>query len=539
MIKENWKLHINGRGTPVSSIIDKFWATRGVVNPETFLKPVGNIYPYTAFKNIEKAGQVFINHMRNNSKFLIYADVDTDGCSSAAILYHYLAEHDVEATVYINEKKVHGITDKFFEQEIDADIIVVVDSLNDTMEHYNRIKSLNKDLIILDHHVPADIILQNAAELNLVSSAIDYPNPHLSGSGVTWKFVSYIDYILHTSYARNLVDLASVGIIADVCSVGIDSMENREICYEGFKNVVNSGIESLVGLNTLTADAIGFSIAPLVNAANRMNENKLAIELFLCDNTTQGKKIVKELTQIRDKQRSKVKQLFEKFDGMVENQIDNSCYYFIVDEDCDTLAGLLATKAVDKWKRPCVVLHESESQYAGSMRATGVDDFRGLVNSSGLGECFGHESSAGIVIPKENFESFKQYIEVALKDITFSQQTNVDLVLDRAQLTPLLLEKFQEINKITGANFPAVKVLIENVRNYTVKPLSQGKHLCIETSDMKFLVWNFNHWEDVIEGGVLSAIGGIDRSFFGGKYTTQMLMEDYKFETAPKQLQLW
>ena len=540
MRKSNWKVNVNGQGIPVNDIINKFWVSRGIENPETFLSPVGNILPAGALKNIDKAAMTF-NICKNmpSPKFVIYADVDADGCSSAAILYHYLTALGIEAEVYINKKKEHGVRDEFFLEDRHEDCVIVVDSINDTMEQYEKIWAQGKQLIILDHHIPNAIILENAHSLNLVSSAIDYPNPHLSGSGVTWKFVKYLDFINGTNIADNLVDLAAVGIIADVCCVGVESMENREICDFGFRNLQNCGIRAIANAEEMTSETIGFSIAPLVNAANRMNQNKLALDLFLTDKISEAKQIVKDLTKIREEQKKLVGELFENFESMVHEQQDNHCYYFFIDESYGTLGGLLATKASDKWKRPCIVVHDTPMGYAGSMRAVGVENFSKIVNESGLGECAGHENSAGIVIPKENFDKFKEYVEAQLVSLDFTPSVDVDLYLERMQITPFLLGKIKQINRITGPGFPAVSVCIENIKNYNVKKLSQGKHLCVETSDMKFLIWNFNKWEDVCDDGVLHAVGTIDESFFMGRRTTQMLMQDYIFQPAPKLNTLW
>lgn len=540
MRKSNWKVNVNGQGIPVNDIINKFWVSRGIENPETFLSPVGNILPAGALKNIDKAAMTF-NICKNmpSPKFVIYADVDADGCSSAAILYHYLTALGIEAEVYINKKKEHGVKDEFFLEDRHEDCVIVVDSINDTMEQYEKIWAQGKQLIILDHHIPNAIILENAHSLNLVSSAIDYPNPHLSGSGVTWKFVKYLDFINGTNIADNLVDLAAVGIIADVCCVGVESMENREICDFGFRNLQNCGIRAIANADEMTSETIGFSIAPLVNAANRMNQNKLALDLFLTDKISEAKQIVKDLTKIREEQKKLVGELFENFESMVHEQQDNHCYYFFVDESYETLGGLLATKASDKWKRPCIVVHDTPMGYAGSMRAVGVENLSKIVNESGLGECAGHENSAGIVIPKENFDKFKEYVEAQLVSLDFTPSVDVDLYLERMQITPFLLGKIKQINRITGPGFPAVSVCIENIKNYNVKKLSQGKHLCVETSDMKFLIWNFNKWEDVCDDGVLHAVGTIDESFFMGRRTTQMLMQDYIFQPTPKLNTLW
>ena len=540
MKKSNWKIKVNGKGICVNDIVDKFWASRGIDNPQEFLCPSGNIVPSAKLRCINSAATQFIELVNRNAKFLVYADVDADGCSSAAILYHYITKLGCECETFINKKKEHGVKEYFFETDHHEDCVIVVDSINEDLTLYNRILCSGKQLIILDHHIPTELVKNNAGLLNLVSSALDYENSHLSGSGVTWKFVNYVDSLLRTTYADDLIDLAAVGIIADVCSVGPESMENREICHRGFQHVVNEGIKAVIGADEMTADSIAYSIAPLVNAANRMNENNLALSLFLTDNPTEAKKIVKELTKIKEKQKTLANDLFLNFTEMVEPQKENRCYYFFIDETYGTLGGLLATRASDKWKRPCIVVHDTPEGYAGSMRATGVDDFRLIINASGLADCQGHENSAGIVIQKETFEEFKEYIEAALAQLpSFSTDTEVDIQLERMQITPFLIGKLKQINRISGPGFPTINVLIEDVQRYSVKKMSQGKHLCVEVPDMKFLLWNFNNWEDVIEEGSLSAVGTLDESFFAGRRSIQMIMADYMFELQPQKYTLW
>lgn len=539
MRKSNWSVKVNGQGTPVNQIMNRLWMSRGIEDPASFLHPRGYIYPSTALKNIVPSGELFVKHIRNHSKFLIYGDVDVDGCSAAAELCHYLCNFDVEFEVYINGKKDHGVKDEFFNREADEDIVIVVDSINDTMREYDMILGAGKDLIVLDHHIPSEEILAHQEEIHLVSSANDYPNPHLSGSGVTWKFLNYVDELMGTTYSASLMDLAAAGIIADVCSVGPESMENREICDQGMAYINNVGIRTIIGADEMNSESISFSVAPLVNAANRMNENRLALDLFLVDNTADAKKIVKQLGKIKEEQKALVTELFAGIEEHAIPQLENKCLYFTIDESFGTLGGLIATKASDKWSRPVIIVRETPYGYAGSMRATGVDNFSKIVNDSGLGECAGHENSAGIVIPAENFDALKAYIESALTDLVVSEQQDIDLYIERMQITPFLIGKIREFNRIAGAGFPSLKVLIENVGKYTVKPMSQGKHLCIEVPDMKFLYWNFNKWDDVAEEGILSAVGSLDESFFAGRRTIQMIMQDYIFEALPTKASLW
>ena len=542
MRKDNWKVNVNGKGLSASDIMTRVLNARGIKNIEAFLHPSGNILPFDTFKNIQNAANIFLKHLEARNHIMIYADVDADGCSSAAIMYHYLHACGVDCDTYINEKKEHGVKEAFLNviHQLPTDLVIIVDSIDDTSEMYEKILSTGCDLIILDHHVPSEEILSKQERYNLVSSANEYPNPHLSGSGVTWKFCSYIDWIRNTNYAVELTDLATVGIIADVCDVGLESMENREICYNGFNNVVNSGIQAIIGSYEFNSDSVSFSIGPVINAANRAGKNHLALELFLTDNPTQAKSIFKDLSKIKEEQRDHANKLFEDFNNFVEPQKDNMCYVFFVDNTAESLAGLLATKACDKWKRPVLVLHDKGETYEGSMRATGIEDFRNIINKSGHATSAGHENSAGVVIESCFFEQVMEYLNSELAKSGFIvKEEPIDLTVERMQISPFLLQKMKEVNRITGQGFGPITVLVENVQKYTIKKMSQGKHLCVEVPDMKFLWWNFNNWDNVIDDGNLSAVGTLDESFFMGKRTSQMIVKDMFFSADPIKTTLW
>jgi len=542
MRKSNWNIKVNGRGIPVNEIYKKLLKSRGIDDVVDFVEPSDyHIVSGAEFKNIEKAISVFDTHFHCNSKFLIYADVDTDGCCSAAILTRYLRDDlNCRVTTFINNEKEHGVKDYFFDRkDQDEDIVIVVDSINEDVEMYERILQSGKDLIILDHHVPSEAVLKNQSRYNLVSSANEYVNPNLSGSGVCWKFIRYYDHCIGRNYSDKYADLAATGIIADVCSVGKDSMENRAICKIGFRNVTNPAIKQLVGKDIMNSKDIGFGVGPLINAANRGGANELVLQMLLSDNVTEVKSIIKDLTKIKEQQKKKTAELFEDMKNEAELQLNYHCMFFFP-TDCGNLAGLLATKASDMWKRPAFVLHTSDDgYYRGSMRCNWNVDLRGIINNSGFGTCAGHETSAGVEIKQEDLQSLVDYLESIFDGIDVTVQRDVDLQIDRAQITPLLLRELEKLNFISGAGFPSISVFIDNINNYTVKKMSQGKHLCVETSDLKFLWWNFNSWNDVIEDGSMSAVGTLEESFFAGRKSTQVMLEDYNFTATPQQVSLW
>ena len=539
-MKSNWNVKLYGQGLSANEIITQILENRCIPKDaqQEFNRPAADfIFPSKCFKNIENAAEVFMDYCHS---CLIYADTDTDGCTSAAIMWRYISNYSgIQPKLYINNGKDHGIQDYFdFNSLADIDLVIIVDSINDKPDMYQRILDMGKHIIVLDHHIPSSEILNIQDKINLVSSANGYPNSHLSGAGVCWKFCNYIDYVTGNTYADELTCLAAVGIIADVCSVGVVSMENRAICNQGFNLDTNSAILKLCGGESFNATTVSFNIAPLINAANRMNKNELALELFITDDRARLVEIIKDLENVRKQQKDIVNKLFPQLLEEGELQKDKKCSIFIV-KDIDNLGGLLATKLTAYYHKPCLVLHDTGDNYEGSMRAEGVENFAKLVNDSGLGECAGHENSAGICIPKSNFSIFINYIEDALQDTSFVETLDVDVCLDRVQITPFLIQKLEEVSRISGKDFESIKVLIKDVKNYEIKKLSQGKHLSVGVPDMKFLCWNFSDWDLICENGTFSAVGTLSVNKFMGKTTNQMMIEDFEFIPNSTKFDLW
>jgi single-stranded-DNA-specific exonuclease len=305
-------------------------------------------------------------------------------------------------------------------------------------------------------------------------------------------------------------------------------MENRAICNMGFSNVANLGLYSLLKSDSMCSSDIGYTVAPLVNAANRMDDNWPALQLFTSNSSDAVKNVIKILEGHKTSQRAIVDKVFATFDELVEPQKDNLCYVFKV-SNCRNLSGLLATKAVDKYGKPCLVVTDSENTLDGSMRSTKSENFSAMINGTGLAQCDGHENSAGISIPKENLEELINRLNVELDGYEFTADISIDVQINRNQITPMLLDSIAEYNRITGNGFGEIRVLIDNIMDYSIRELSGGKHLSVEVPDMKFLKWNFNEWYNVLENSELSAIGTLSVNNFMGRKSVQMIMEDYNF----------
>ena len=516
-------------------IIENILCKRGVTEDiDGFLHPDINkdLLPLDSLNNIDKAAEIVVNGIRDSKNFLVFADVDNDGASACAIMVRYLKSVAYEPDWTINEAKIHGTNDKFisYVQETNPDIIIIVDSLDDNAEGYKELKELGCSTIVLDHHMinqkePYD------QYVTLVSSMDDYDNPALSGAGVVWKFCKYLDEeYFGTSEADGLADLAMSGIIGDMMDVSSKSMENRAIIDFGLKNLNNLTLKAIGGGFDFNSSTISFSVSPRVNACNRLNHNDIPVKALLSDDKKEVSKYVKELNNIRSEQNVIVDKLMPDCLEQAEKQKDKKCIFIVIEETYG-INGLIGNKLLEKYKRPVFILNEKDNEYAGSVRACGMEDFKTMCEETELCSCAGHELAFGINILFNCLEDFREQINEALSEIEFMEEIDVDCELDVADVTESFIQKVKEIDRISGTGFPPLTFSI-TIEDYEVSSMSQGKHLVLKTPDIWFIKWNFNgDWGELEDAALfnvpIQCVGTLDSGRIGRNYVRRMVMNHF------------
>lgn len=544
-MEKRWDIVIDGRGKHSGQIIDEILEARGIEDVEHFLHPdESDLVPFSQMKNLDKAAQVILDGVEQGKKFGVHWDVDVDGCSAGAIATKYLQYLGAEVETFINEGKAHGIQDFDLSLLDGIDILWIVDSIQKDIEPYVKILEHGVEkLVITDHH---DISqeLQDEMDENgniiLVSSQVNYPNPAASGSVVTWKLCNYLDWIELDDFSESLTELAATGAVADLSSVGEDSMENRYICSKGFANTSNPGIKKINGGYEMNSQAISFCIAPRVNAANRVNRNDLAMDLFMKEDNKEVLAIVKGLNECRELQNAVVSELMPDLLRQGEEQLDKKVMYFFLPSEIDAeVAGLLGNKLLERYQRPLLVLRKrflvdeetgeiTGEEFSGSARAIGVEDFKHYVACTGIGWQGGHPNAFGCGIPVKDFKQFQEFLEDMLADVEFVQQTVVDVELDEEQLTVPFIKQLESLNRISGKNFTAINVCLRGVDKFMTSSMSGGKHLKITTENgLDLISWNYNgDWGQFVGDVEISVVGTVAVSFFGRKLSRQVIIQD-------------
>lgn len=519
---------INGIGMSDVEIIDAILESRGIDDIVDFLRPSSNaLIPFEEMGGLEEAYRVIDDAITMGEKFLVLADVDADGCTSNAIITRYLRKLGAEVECVINDGKKHGAEDFNLDLLEDVGVMIIVDSLNNDPTVYQRILDTGVRLVVFDHHIVSQDLLDANLDFVLVSSAKDYPNDQLSGAGVVMKFVLYYDYMNLTDYADDLWAYAAIGLIADMSSMNVP--ENRYIAYRGLAQFKNPVVQKMVGNYCFDSQSVSFSIGPLVNAAVRMHENNKAMNVFLTDDSKEIDVLVKDLQECKERQKEIVTSLLDGLLEQGEAQLDRKCMFFILENDTDAeITGLLGNKLLEIYQRPLFILKLKGDQYAGSMRAVGVDNMLAMSNDTGLCVCQGHPLASGAFIKAVDFDEFKIVIEEKLKDVEFSVNVEADIEIEAAQVNENLIKQLNAINRISGSGFAPVKVLIRT-NDYKVDTFSSKKHLKVVDNKTEVIIvkWNTDVWKTMTNDRPLVAIGTLVNPFYGRKKFMQLTVDEY------------
>ena len=527
--KKNYKVLNDCRQMYEDEVFEVILKQRGIADPEHFFNPTeDDLFPLDSLYRIDEAFDRLDKAIKENEKIAILFDTDLDGTASGAIITRYLRNFTNNIETYIDEGKQHGLIGQDIEKFFDVDLLIVVDSLDKNELQYKKLYENKTDVIILDHHAIKESVPYDDYSI-LVSSQRKYSNPQLSGAGVTWKFCKYMDEQYLTGYADELVDLAACGLVGDMMDMTV--MENRYIVSKGLSKINNPAIKKIVGGFEFNSTAISFSVAPIINASNRIGKNDIAMKAFIEDDNKTLLKYMRELKKCRVLQNEEVDRILPAAINSCEEQKDKKMIVVFIDTDYG-ISGLLGNKLLEIYQRPILILKDCGDTYKGSMRATGVDDFRKICNESGLAKADGHELASGIEIKKELLNEFTIYIEETLPELKDDSTTNIDIQLDISDITRKMVDLIKRLDRISGTNFPSVKVYIDNIYDYEIGNMSDYKHLTIKPNDYLLIIkWNYNgSFEEMEDHSLvndeLRVVGTIDSGFLGRKFVLKVICDE-------------
>ena len=401
-------------------------------------------------KDMDKATDRLAQAIRGGEKIIVYGDYDVDGTTATSILYTFLKDFGVDVDYYIPHrfKEGYGINIEGIEYAVqkDAKLIVSVDCGITAIEETKIARQKGIDLIICDHHNVGDEIPDAVAVLDPKREDCNYPFDGLSGAGVGFKLVqgTISKLGLGEQVAYQFLDLVAISTASDIVPM-ID--ENRVLMQQGLQQINTQprmGVKALLDLiqmevGSVSTSSIVFSIGPRINAAGRMGDAGKAVKLLIAETPEEAKACAHELESINIQRRDKDSKTMEEAMIMVDKNYNLEKASSMVLHDPDWhlgVIGIVASRLVDTFCRPAIMLSTVEGKIKGSARSIkGFNIYDALKQCEDLLEQFGgHEYAAGLTIKKDNLVEFRKRIDQIaagmLSDQDFEPELRIDCELN-------------------------------------------------------------------------------------------------------------
>ena len=412
---------------------------------KNFFRPkLDSLHDPYLMKDMEKA--VDRVNKGKKEKILIIGDYDVDGTTSTSMLYTYFKQRVLDVLYYIPDryKEGYGVSLESIDyaDENNVKLIITVDC---GIKAVNEVKYANLkgiDVIICDHHLP-DVDLPKAHSiLNPKQLDCRYPFKDLCGCGIAYKLITAHNIkSANKLNIRNLLDFVALATISDMMPL-ID--ENRVIVFHGLKEINNNprlGLRNfLKSINKVDESKISFNIGPRINAAGRMKNGKIIVDLLTEEDVNKANSLSNEVEYLNLKRRSIEKKVYEN----VIRKIDNTKYSNIIyGQNFSTgVLGIVASRLIEKSYKPTIIITDfDEYLLTGSVRSvSGFDVYGALTKCEKfLYQFGGHKFAAGIKIEKSKLNTFIEHFEKTVQEsvdgVMFERNYKYDIEVPFSELT--------------------------------------------------------------------------------------------------------
>lgn len=496
--------------------------------------------------------------IEDKENILIYGDYDVDGTTAVALVYTFLRSLTESVDYYIPDRydEGYGISYTGIDWALknNFSLIISLDCGIKAVEKVKYAKEHNVDFIICDHHLPDDILPGAVATLDPKRLDCNYPFDDLCGCGVGFKFVQAYAQRYNISFndvVVPLLDLVVVSIAADLVTV---TDENRILAFYGLKRINESprkGLQSMIKLSGLdkhkiSIDDIVFKIGPRINAAGRMESGRTAVDLLVSRTVEDAVKLGNAIN-IHNNDRKNIdreitieaKNMVREMPGFEEKKstvVYNPSWH-------KGVVGIVASRLVEEYYRPTIVLTKSNNFITGSARSIpGFDLYEAIEACSEYLENFGgHMYAAGLTLKEENLnafaEKFENEVSTRINKEILLPIVNIDSFLDFKQITPKFFRVLKQFQPFGPGNLSPV-FITENVydNGNGRKVGSDNGHLKLELiqedepyRQISAIAFNQSEHFDHIQGGnPIDICYSIAENYYRGIANIQLRIKDIK-----------
>jgi single-stranded-DNA-specific exonuclease len=472
--------------------------------------------------------------VRDGEKIGVFGDYDTDGITSAAVLYLALSHYTDELVVKLPIRHVGYSLLEPYVRDLFAegvDLLVTADCGVSNKAEVALANELGMDVIVTDHHIPPENPPDTAVAV--LDPKLWDPNDPLAGVGVAWKFAWAVARELGDVEGKRrlgrLLDLVSVGTVVDIAPLIGD---NRALAWMGLRHMnqalavgqARPGIEALAKVagvrGELDEEDLGWRLGPRINSIGRIKNPRPALDLLLTDDRREALRIAALLNQLNAERQRRTRFAVEEALAEVDPDQD---FKVVVTEEAGGLAGLIAGKVASATGRPAAILNRrADGSYGGSARAgeTDVDLYGALFTVRHLmGEWGGHRRAAGLSVNPGSFDAFVAGVNQAVRAQhaenaeVFSPAIEIDAEIPLSSISNGLLDWHERLAPFGNGNYRPVFVT-GGLRIEGSRQIWEGMNLVRLEGDVKA---KMSGEPEDLPTGTFEAAYTVGRSRYSGK----------------------
>jgi single-stranded-DNA-specific exonuclease len=539
----------------VHPAICKMLVARGIHTfdqAKLFFRPqLSDLHDPFLMKGMQKAVDRICSAIEWNERILIYGDYDVDGTSSVAVVYSFLKSlYAGQLNYYIPHryKEGYGLSKQGidFAKANGHTLLITLDCGIKSADLVDYANGLGIDVIICDHHLPDERIPNALAILNPKQADCTYPYKELSACGIGFKLIEALAIQLNkpkeSVYAY--LDLVATSIAADI--VALDG-ENRVLGFYGIKKANEQPSLSLKTLleasdfkRTLQMSDLVFVIGPRVNAAGRMDDAKKAVELFIETDEEKVKEIAAALQADNLDRKEVDKTITEQAIQLLQHphqQHKKSTVLFQTNWH-KGVVGIVASRLIDHYYRPTIVLTESNGMASGSARSIpGFNIHEAIEACSHLLENYGgHYFAAGMTMQLHQVDAFiaafEKQVANTIDPAILIPEISIDAELQLSDITPALLNLINQFEPFGPNNLRPVFISkgVQDDKGYS--KIVKDAHLKFSIQQngarMEGIGFNLADKIGIVKDGLFDVVYTIDQNDFNGKSRLQIKVLDLK-----------
>ncbi|GIU95250.1 MAG: single-stranded-DNA-specific exonuclease RecJ [Gaiellaceae bacterium] len=478
----------------VTEVTASVLARRGYADPEAARRFLAADLPgYDPFLlgDVADAVERIRGAVARGERICVHGDYDVDGICATALGILYLRELGADVTWHLPSRfeEGYGVSRDTLARLSDEGVglVLTVDCGITAREEVAEARARGLEVVVTDHHRPDDALPDCPVVATRPSR---YPFPELCGTGVVHKLGEALLGADHPALRRHL-DLVALATIADVVPL-VD--ENRALAVAGLRALAATrrvGLRELmrnarVDPATVDAAAVGFRLAPRINAAGRLCRPDVALELILTEDAAEARELAAQLEELNRERQGVEDRILGEALALVEalppRERRRRGYVLWSEDWHEGVIGIVASRLVERFQRPVVLVASSHEAWKGSGRSIPPFDLHGALAacSEHLERFGGHRAAAGLSIDPSRLEAFAHafgaHADAALTDDDLRPVTTIDAVVSGSDLTLDLAHELERLGPF-GLGNPDVTLLVPAARVVAPSAVGDGRHL--------------------------------------------------------------